>query len=65
MRLLQRSHVIGAVATHETEITGFFAGANDVSFLLGRHASEDDGVGRESGENPWTLHEEGACVRER
>ena len=65
MRLFQRRDVVGAVDAHEAEIAGFLAGADDVALLLGRHAGEDDGVGREGGENPWTLREEGAWVRGR
>ena len=60
MRLFERGDVVGAVSAHEAEIASFFACAEDVALLLGGHASEDGGVGREGGEEGGALGEEGA-----
>ena len=65
VRLLERSHVVGAVAAHETVGPAGFGGADGVSLLLRRHASEDGHEGRERFENGGLVEEERACASRR
>lgn len=51
VRLLERSDVVGAVAAHEAVGADGLGGADRVSLLLRRHASEDGDEGRERLQN--------------